>query len=172
MQKVRTKTGWLGIRIVCPSGATCLSNDYGLFSPWYSRKIVSFSINKQQSLTHSCYNCDLQYINWIIQNKVQEIDLKEKLLVYLFFFLHTLFRYTISICSRRTCCIPTTRWCCTLSLSTRWSCTLSICSRRIRSTSSRRIRSTSRRKSLSTMICWLSYAVKPVLRDNFKVWSL
>ena len=24
----RAKTGWLGIRIMCPSGATCLSADY------------------------------------------------------------------------------------------------------------------------------------------------
>ena len=23
----RTKTGWLGIRIMCPSGSTCLSSD-------------------------------------------------------------------------------------------------------------------------------------------------
>ena len=25
---IRAKTGWLGIRIMCPSGATCLCADY------------------------------------------------------------------------------------------------------------------------------------------------
>jgi hypothetical protein len=72
----RAKTGWLGIRIMCSSGATCLpanccfselallkcnkadltiimSLKINLFSPWYSWTIAELALNNNHSLTHS-----------------------------------------------------------------------------------------------------------------------
>jgi hypothetical protein len=51
----RTNNGWLGIRIMCPSGAILIviSLKINLFSPWYSWKIAELALNNNHSLTHS-----------------------------------------------------------------------------------------------------------------------
>jgi hypothetical protein len=75
--KKRVKTGWFGIRIVCPSGASCppvvfqwastINNqtkvvgliqnrhyliECNLFSPWYFWQILILELNTIHSLTH------------------------------------------------------------------------------------------------------------------------
>ena len=94
---LRAKTDWLGIRIMCPSGATCLSADCcfseltlsksnsvwwssykadliiislknNLFSPWYSWKVAELALNNNHSLILDLYHCLCFYVYLITCN--------------------------------------------------------------------------------------------------------
>ena len=58
----RGKTGWLGIRIMCPSGVTCLPMDEKSNSAWWSR--TKRTSSSHWKLTCSCHDIGEKLLNW------------------------------------------------------------------------------------------------------------
>ena len=62
---VKAETGWLGIRIMCPSGATCLTADCGfswlILRCWFSTRWISSSSSHQNVTCFSPWQLENKY---------------------------------------------------------------------------------------------------------------